>query len=95
MYLLTAVAADELAAEVPDLGYGILTHSLLAGADGSGKGPLAGKGLPGDRAVDVLGWFGYARTNVPGLYKTYTNRLQQVEVAGSDQPSFPLIGPQK
>ena len=92
VYLLTAVAADELAAEVPDLGHGILTYSLLAGS-GRAAGPLSGKGLPADRPVDVLGWFGYARDHVPGLYKTYTNQPQQVEVAGFDQPSFTLIAP--
>jgi hypothetical protein len=95
VYLLTAVAADELAAEVPDLGHGILTYSLLAGPGVASKGPLAGKGLPGDKPLDVLGWFGFAKAQVPGLYKAYVGRPQQVEVAGTDQPSFPLLGTPK
>ena len=45
--------------------------------------------------VDVLWWFGYARENVPDLYRTYVGRPQNVEMTGSDQPSFPLLSPPK
>ena len=95
VYLLTAVAANDLAAEVPDLGHGILTYSLLAGSGWPGSGPLSGKGLPANQPVDVLGWFGYARSKVPGLGETYNGRPQNVEISCSDQPSFPLLGPQQ
>lgn len=95
VYLLSAVAANDLAGEAPALGHGIMTYSLLAGSGGISKGPLAGKSLSADRPVDVLGWFGYAQANVPDLCRTYVGRPQHVEVAGSDQPSFPLLSPPK
>ena len=41
--------------------------------------------------IDVLRWFDYARTQVPGLYEKYVGRPQQIEVSGEDQPSFPLF----
>ena len=95
VYLLTAVAANDEASEIEDLGHGILTYSLLAGTGRAAGGPLQAKGLPADRTVDVLAWFGYARSNVPGLCQTYVGREQHVEIAGSDQPSFPLLTPSK
>src|SRR5439155_1743858 len=83
----------ELAVEVPDLGHGILTYSLLAGSGGIGVGPLVRKSLSADKPLDVLGWFGYAQAKVPSLYLTYVGRPQQVEVSGFDQPSFLLLSP--
>jgi hypothetical protein len=89
---LSAVAADELAAEDQALGHSILTYALLA-AFGAPEGkPLAGQPLaPGEGPVDVLAWFRYAKDRVPGLYEKFVGRPQQVEVSGEDQPTFPLL----
>jgi hypothetical protein len=91
VYSLSATAADELAAETKELGHSILTYSLLAGAGAADQGPLAGQTAGGKEALDVLGWFGFARQRVPALYERYVGRPQHVELSGDDQPTFPLL----
>ena len=89
-----ADARELLAAETPDLGHSILTYTLLAGMNAVDRGPLAGQKvgvMNGDRMVDVLGWFRYAKDHVPALYEKYTGRQQSIEMSGEDQPTFPLL----
>jgi uncharacterized caspase-like protein len=98
VYSLSATAADELAAETKELGHSILTYTLLAGLRAVDGGPLSGQAIPlaqTQQAVDVLGWFRFARERVPALYEKYVGRAQQVEVSGEDQPSFPLLSADK
>ncbi len=76
VYALAAVAATNRAVERPDLGRGVLTHSLLNAAGGG--------------AVDVTDWFPSAAERATALMLKLTGTGQDVQ-AGSRSKGFPLL----
>ena len=75
-----AVAASDRAGERPELGRGLLAHSLLAAASG---GP-----------VDVTGWFHRAAERASSLIQKLTGARQDTQ-AGTRSKGFPLLASDK
>jgi hypothetical protein len=93
VFVLAATAAEDEAAEIPELGHGILTYTLLAGLDAVDDGPLDGKAIvpnSPDRIVDVLEWFNYAGGRVPDLTQQFVGRTQDIQLSG-EGTGFPLL----
>ncbi len=91
-FTLAAVSSDAEAQEIKELGHGILSYCLLAGAGAIDKGPLLDRSLQsasGDGA-DVLEWFSYAAGNVPRISRQYSGKEQQVQLGGTGK-AFPVL----
>ena len=76
VHALAAVAATNRAVERPELGRGLLAHSLLDAAGGD--------------AVDVTDWFQSAAERATSLTLKLTGTRQDVE-AGTRSKGFPLL----
>ena len=92
VFTIAATAAGDEAQEVPQLGHGVLTYSLLAGLGAADEGPLTGQGIKTTESdvVDVRDWFSFAQDKVPLLTKLYFGREQFVAFSGHGQ-SFPIL----
>jgi uncharacterized caspase-like protein len=91
-FTLAAVSSDAEAQEIKELGHGILSYCLLAGAGAINNGPLLDRSLQsasGDSA-DVLEWFSYAVGNVPRISRQYSGTEQQVQLGGTGK-AFPVL----
>jgi len=92
-FMMAAAAASDQAQEVPDLGHGVLTYTLLAGLHAAEGGPLEDQWIQPtgeDRVAEVLDWFGFASSHVPRLTKQYFGRQQEVQHS-SLGTSFPVL----
>ena len=92
-FIIAATAAGDEAQEVPDLGHGVLTYTLLAALGAVDKGPLKQRPLKleGDeKLVKVRDWFGFAQDEVPALSKVYFGKEQFVDFVGRGQ-DFPIL----
>jgi uncharacterized caspase-like protein len=97
-YIIAAAAASDEAQEVPELGHGILTYTLLAGAGAMDAGPLGRRPLKpagDDNLLTIRQWLGYAQDKVPTLTKLYFDQKQfvEAEIHGQDFPILPLEKP--
>jgi WD40 repeat protein len=93
VFTIAASATGEEAQEVPDLGHGVLTYTLLAALGDVTRGPLENQPLrPSnpERVADVLEWFSFASGQVPRLTRQYFGRAQDVQTSGQGQ-SFPVL----
>lgn len=75
VHALVAVAATNRAVEYPELGRGLLAHSLTGAAD--------------DNAVDVTDWFQSAAERATSLMLRLTGARQDVQ-ASTRSKGFPL-----
>ncbi|WP_197454965.1 caspase family protein [Stieleria varia] len=94
-YIIAATSASAEAHEIEDLGHGVLSYTLLAGAGAEQlKGPLRSQPVvpQNSKTLDVRDWFNYAQDKVPGLTKLYLGEEQFVEAnaSGSNFPILPL-----
>ena len=94
-YIIAAAAASDEAQEVPDLGHGVLTYALLAGAGATDAGPLGRKAIKPEsdnRLMTVGQWLRYAQEKVPSLTKLYFDHQQfiEAEIKGQDFPILPF-----
>jgi len=92
-FMIAAAAVSDKAQEVPDLGHGVLTYTLLAGLQAAGGGPLEDQWIEPtgkDRVANVLDWFGFASSHVPRLTRQYFGRQQEVQHS-SLGTSFPVL----
>ncbi|MEQ8791513.1 MAG: caspase family protein [Pirellulaceae bacterium] len=90
-FMIAATSASEEATEIDDLGHGVLTYALLAGAGAVDVGPLKTQRLKSDGdLVEVRDWFNYAQDKVPLVTKTFLGQEQFVTSSGSGT-SFPLL----
>jgi len=95
IFTLAATAATAEAQEVPQLGHGVLTYTLLAALGHVQGGPLQGQQLnPANRLVEVRDWFGFAQDKVPALTKIFFNEEQFVGFSGQGE-SFPVLMAEK
>jgi hypothetical protein len=98
-FILAAASAGEEAQEVPELGHGVLTYTLLAALGAVDSGPLKRRPLSTSEDQSLLRvrrWFGFAQDEVPTLTKAYFGKEQFVRYAGegADFPLLPLaVGP--
>ena len=93
IFLLAAAAAGEGAAEVSELGHGILTYTLLAGLKAVDKGPLLDHWVRPDNPEQVVGvqeWFNFASGQVPRLYQRYLGQPQDAQMNAQGE-GFPLL----
>lgn len=92
-FTLAASSVSPTAQEMPSLGHGMLTYTLLAGMHAVDSGPLQGAGITNDsdeHVAHVLQWFGFASTQVRELTKEYFDEAQDVQ-HGSAGTSFPVL----
>jgi WD40 repeat protein len=96
-FILAATAATDDAQEVRELGHGVLTYTLLAGAGAieQGQGPLWRRSVKlreEKKLVQVRDWFSFAQDEVPRLTHTLFGQEQYVRFvgSGSDFPILPL-----
>jgi WD40 repeat protein len=80
VHALAAVAATNRAVERPELGRGLLAHSLLD--------------APGGDAVDVTDWFRSAADRATSVMLKLTGSRQDVQ-AGTRSKGFPFLAPDK
>ena len=93
VFSIAATAAGDEAQEMPELGHGVLTYTLLAALRAAPPGPLDEKYLHASNVrgqVDVLEWFSFASGHVPRLTQRYLGRPQYVQTSGQGQ-SFPVL----
>lgn len=94
-FILGAAAAGEEAQEVPDLGHGVLTYTLLASL-GEAERIMTGfrplQPAAEEELLTVRNWFAFAQDHVPTLTKLFFNRAHFVnyEACGQDFPILPL-----
>ena len=92
-FILAAASAGEEAQEVPELGHGVLTYTLLAALGAVESGPLKRQPLStpeDDKLLRVRRWFGFAQDEVPTLTKAYFGKEQFVRFVGSGN-DFPIL----
>jgi len=92
-FTVTSAAVSEQAQEVPSLGHGVLTYTLLAGLRAVRSGPLQQQWIqPGskDRVAQVLEWYGFASSHVPRLTKELFGQSQEIQ-HNSGGTSFPVL----
>lgn len=93
VFTIAASASTGDAQEIPELGHGVLTYSLLAGLRAVDAGPLVDKSVRPDnpeQVADVLGWFNFASSHVPRLTVKFLGSEQQVQTSG-EGASFPVL----
>jgi WD40 repeat protein len=93
IFTIAASASSESTVEVPALGHGVLTYSLLAGMKAVDAGPLADKWVHTEGTepvVGVLDWFNFASGQVPRLTQQFTGQAQDVKMSG-EGTSFPVL----
>lgn len=81
-FLLAASTSDQYAYELPELGHGVLTYSILKALDQSGAGKVTVNGLLQSVSAEV-----------PALTERYHGDRQEVVQYSSGQ-DFPLTSPQ-
>ena len=94
-FTIASAAVSDQAAEVPELGHGVLTYTLLAGLHAVEGGPLEKEWIQPSANVGVahvLEWFGFASSRVPQLTRRYFGRQQDVQhaSAGTNFPVLPV-----
>lgn len=92
-FTIAAAAVSEKAGEVPELGHGVLTYTLLAGLHAAEGGPLEDRWIQPagrDRVAHVLQWFGFASSHVPRLTRQYFGQQQDVQHSSAGM-SFPVL----
>jgi WD40 repeat protein len=91
VFTLAAAPATADAQELPQLGHGVLTYTLLAALGSAKGGPLEGQSLkPQGNVVEVRDWFAYAQDKVPLLTRLFFNQEQFVGFSGQGA-SFPVL----
>jgi len=93
VFTIAASAATDEAKEVPELGHGVLTYTLLAGLGAVRQGPLDGQRIETkspEGVVSVMDWFGYADEHVPVLMNKYFGKTQDIQFSGQGT-SFPVL----
>ncbi len=92
-FIIAATAAGDEAQEVPDLGHGVLTYTLLAGL-GEVEQTIPGfrklEPPEGEKLLTVRDWFGFAQDRVPTLSKLFFKREQLVNFQSRGQ-NFPIL----
>ena len=92
-FTIASAAVSERAREVPELGHGVLTYTLLAGLHAAEGGPLEDRWIEPsgrDRVAHVLQWFGFASSHVPRLTRQYLGQPQDVQHSSAGM-SFPVL----
>ncbi len=94
-FTIAAFAAAATVEDVPDLGHGVLTYTLLAGLRAVQSGPLTDLWIQssGDEHVAyVLPWFSFATAQVPQLTSRYFGQQEDVQhiCAGMSFPVLPV-----
>jgi len=94
-FSIAGVATSEKAAEVSDLGHGVLTYSLLAGLRAVDEGPLKDRWLRVEDPTPVayvLPWFNFASSHVPELTQKYFGSAADVQhnLGGTSFPVLPV-----
>ena len=92
-YTITAVASGkELASELPGIGHGALTYSLLAGMGEAKEGILQRRNAIGaDGTVRIRDLLGFAQDQVPNLTRISFGSEQRVAFSAKED-NFPLLG---
>lgn len=94
-YTIAAAVGKEVATELPDVGHGALTYSLLAGLGEAKKGILQRRNaIGGDGSVRVRDWLTFAMDEVPNLTRASFGTEQRV-VFSAGEYNFPLLGDPK
>jgi hypothetical protein len=94
MFIIAASTRTEEAKENKELGHGLLSYSLLAGAGRVRNGPLNNRpAKPGNDAntLDIGTWLNYAKDKTPALMKLYFDHEQDVVIGTDGGNSFPLL----
>ena len=89
LFLIAASTASQIAQEVPELGHGILTYSIMR-ALGADQAPAAQ--LDEEGHVTVTALIHHVASEVPRLTRAYHGQPQDV-VQASDGQDFPLVAP--
>lgn len=94
-YVIAASAALQSAREWTELGHGVLTYTLLAGAGAVREGPLTGRQVDKgekDRVLNASDWATFAQRHVPVLTKERfgQKQLPSIHIFGEDFPLLPL-----
>ena len=88
--MLVATGYTNMAVELPELGHGALSYTLLA-ANGTDRGPL--KDWPMESAsgeVDVMDWFNFAAGQTGPLLEKLTGAPQGVQ-SSTQAKAFPIL----
>lgn len=88
IYLFAAATKQQAAAEVPDLGHGVLTYALLSGLGDKGEPKALG---PGGDMVTISSLWTYVSQQVPELAEKYQGGEKQYPVISSTGQDFPLV----
>jgi WD40 repeat protein len=88
-FLIAASTAEQYALEIPELGHGILTYSLLSGI-GIGKKPQASTNAQGEVTVNAL--LHYISEEVPRLSEKYQGSRQDVVQFSTGQDFTLAVG---
>ena len=86
IFLVAASTRQQYAIEVPELGHGVLTYSLLQGL-GEKAGALASRA---DGIVTILSLLQHVNEQVPELTEKYHGGNRQYPVSFSTGMDFPL-----
>lgn len=92
-HTIAAANAGQEAQEIDELGHGLLTYALLAGARSVRRGPLVDtyvKPNSSEEVIDVFEWFSFASGHVPRLADRYFKASQNVSVNNTDN-IFPIL----
>lgn len=88
VYLIAASTKQQYAAEVPELGHGVLTYALLSGLGEKGppQAPTSGEGM-----VTIYSLLQYVNLQVPELTQKYHRGDKQYPVSFNTGMDFPLV----
>lgn len=94
-FSILAAPLSDKSREIPALGHGVLTYSLLAGMKGVKSGPLADqwiKTAEEDGVASTLEWFGFADRNARNLTREMFGETQDIAytVSGNNFPILPV-----
>ena len=92
-FTIATAAVSDQAQELPALGHGVLTYTLLAGLAAVDGGPLQGQSIQTvntDHVAHVLQWFGFASAHVPELTREFFGQPQDVQHSSAGT-SFPVL----
>jgi hypothetical protein len=88
VYLIAASTKQQYAAEIPELGHGVLTYALLSGLGEKGppQAPTSSEGM-----VTIYSLLQYVNLHVPELTQKYHRGDKQYPVSFNTGMDFPLV----